>query len=58
MVDAFNTGKRFVCKLSVDEMKGIVESSEEISLFNQAEFVKVFVIWGTGCMRVMEVKQR
>ena len=34
--------KGFVCKLCVDTKEGIVESSEEISFFDQVDFVKSF----------------
>ena len=34
--------KGFVCKLWVDTMEEIVEQGEEISFFNQVDFVKSF----------------
>ena len=37
-----------VCELCVNTIKGIVEPSEEISFLDKVEFVKNFVIWGTG----------
>ena len=38
--------KGFVCKLCVDTMEGIVEPGEEISFFNQVNFVKSFCYLG------------
>ena len=38
--------KGFVCKLCVDTKKGIVEPGEEISFFNQVDFVKSFCYLG------------
>ena len=40
--------KSFVCKVCVDTKEGIVEPSEELSFYDQADFMKSFVIWGTG----------
>ena len=34
--------KGFVCKLCVDAMEGIVEPDEEISFFNQVDFLESF----------------
>ena len=34
--------KGFVCKLCVDTKKGIVETDEDISFFDQVDFVKSF----------------
>ena len=34
--------KGFVCQLCVDTMEGIVEPGEEISFFEQVDFVKSF----------------
>ena len=38
----------FVYELCVDTKEGIVEPGEELSSFDQVDFVKSFVIWGTG----------
>ena len=35
--------KGFACKLCVDTKKGIVEPGEEISFFDQVEFVKSYL---------------
>ena len=37
--------KGFVCKVCVDTMKGIVKPGEEISFFDQVDFVK-FLLFG------------
>ena len=34
--------KDYVCKLCVDTMEGIVESGEELSFFDQVDYVKSF----------------
>ena len=39
--------KGFVCELCVCTKEGMVEPGEEISFFDQVDFVKAFVIWGT-----------
>ena len=39
--------KSFVPKLCVDTKGGIVKPGEEISFFDQVDFVKSFVIWKT-----------
>ena len=38
--------KDFVCKLCVDTKEGIVEPGEEISFFDQVDFVKSFCYLG------------
>ena len=38
--------KGFVCELGVDTKEGIVEPSEEVSFFDQADFVKSFCYLG------------
>ena len=38
--------KGFVCKLCVHTKEGIVEPGEEISFFDQVDFVKSFCYWG------------
>ena len=38
--------KDFVCKLCVDTMEGIVEPGEEVSFFDQVDFVKSFCYLG------------
>ena len=40
--------KGFVCELLADTMQGMVEQGEEISFFDQVNFVKSFCYWGTG----------
>ena len=40
--------KGFVCELCVDTKKGIVEPGEEISFFDQVNFVKSFSCLGTS----------
>ena len=40
--------KGFVCELCVDTTEGIVEPGEEISFFDQVDFVKSFCYLGTG----------
>ena len=37
---SFSFGKSFVCKLCVDAKEGIVKPGEEISFFDQVDFVK------------------
>ena len=38
--------KGFVCELCVDTMEGIVDPGEEISFFDQVDFVKSFCYLG------------
>ena len=38
--------KSFVCKVCVDTKEGIVEPGEEISFYDQADFVKSFCYLG------------
>ena len=40
--------KGFVCKPCVDTKKEIAEPSEELLFYDKADFVKSYVIWGTG----------
>ena len=39
-------GKGFVCKICVDTKEGIVEPGEEITFFDQVDFVKNFCYLG------------
>ena len=38
--------KGFVCELCVDTKEGIVEPGEELSFFDQVDFVKIFCYFG------------
>ena len=38
--------KGFVCELCVDKMEGMVEPDEELSFFDQVDFVKIFCCLG------------
>ena len=40
--------KGFVCVLCVDTMEGMVEPGEELSFFDQVDFVNSFSYLGTG----------
>ena len=42
----FTLAKGFICELCVDIMEGIVEPGEEISFFDQVDFVKSFCYFG------------
>ena len=42
----FNSGKKYVCELCVYTKEGIVEPGEELSFFDQVNFVKSFCYLG------------
>ena len=54
---ASTLAKSFVCELCVDMKEGIVKPNEEISFFDQVDFVKSFCYLEDRLIASSEVKQ-